>query len=1266
MSEQQTDKKAVQGREVRPGRLLRWIWRILASVFAVLLIALSALTALLSTHQGSHWMLARIISLLNNTDQQLSYASADGTFMQGLNLNSVQWQNGDNQVHIEQLHSRWNPMTILDGEFHLESLRIAGLQLDWTSAPPPAEPPPALVLDDLLDAVLPLPINIRLSNARLDGATVHMDGQEFLLNVLTLDAALTGRRLQINQIMVDTDPVDVQGSAELHLVQPYAITSTLHWHYVDSVLENTSPPAGTLSIGGDLDLLQIEHEFRGPAAVYTQGQVSLDLAHFLNAETDAMELQLDLEHELQAMPVPGADQLVINALNLRTQGSPQDLGLFAAAHITATPTADIVLDTDLNLRAYLRGSQLNLDELALRTPEGLLALTGNVDWSNGLIASIDYELDDPAPGSYVGNLPDGLDIRDLTSLGELRVQRATEANAPLQISFTTPRVSARINDYQLNASTAVTYDGERWQVESLALQSGANRVNANAQLDADNNLQVSLDVNAPELQTLYPSLQGTLTGHTEITGTLENPVIDIDLAGNALQFNEIRIPELTVRGQNRAGMNELEMRANNITAPVAENTETINSIMLRLRGQPDAHNLLVRVDSDYARVRINADGGVVEGGWRGRLLSSELESDYGTWQQDQAAALAFVNGSTSIDTLCWQMLNTRLCGDASLDSNNQLNASLSLLEFPLTVFNLLTSEQTIARELDLNFHAGNPQRENIRMPVSLPADMAVRGELTVLASASGPLDSIADMQIAVEVRSDDGRFYIRGDAPPADPAVETDGLVPTALINEFVWPMLQISANQNGGLWQGLGQIGFYQEDPENPAAPMRGSAETRIQMDRSQQLQGELRLTFDDLGWLEGIVPQISEVSGQLAGQLDIGGSLQQPRLAGNISLTDAALNVPALGLNLDAIETTLDSDGIDRFLLSGYARSGEGSVNFSSEINDAFNNNRRVEMHLAGENFVLATLPELQLSITPDLHLQGSNQGISLSGQIHVPRLIAEVNTLPETAVDVSSDTVIIQAAGSADIRNAALAEPTALAGIPLSGDVRLELGNDVRVSGFGLNVQVRGQLDINQRPNATPLTYGELEVVNGSFATYGRTLNIEQGKLMFMGSYDNPAIDIRAARTVENMRVGVQMNGTVRNINSSLFSTPTMPDGDILSVMITGRPIAEIGTQQDGNALIGALTTLGINQSQGITNQIQNQLGLDALSINSTGDVKDSSLMLGKYITPRIFVRYAVGLFETENSLAIDYTMTERIKLKATSGSTQAIDVTYTVEK
>jgi translocation and assembly module TamB len=341
-------------------------------------------------------------------------------------------------------------------------------------------------------------------------------------------------------------------------------------------------------------------------------------------------------------------------------------------------------------------------------------------------------------------------------------------------------------------------------------------------------------------------------------------------------------------------------------------------------------------------------------------------------------------------------------------------------------------------------------------------------------------------------------------------------------------------------------------------------------------------------------------------------------------------------------------------------------------------FSDTRALELQVAGSDFTLANLPDLQFTVSPDIRVTGTSQAIHVSGQLLVPLLNAQINTLPETAVDVSSDAVIIQSEPDSPQLDAALGQQAALAqttvlgqqaalgGIPLSGEMRLVLGDNVRVAGFGLNAQVQGQLDISQLPDAAPLTYGELEVVQGSFVTYGRTLDIEQGKLLFMGSFDNPAIDIMAVREVENMRVGVQMNGTIRNINSSLFSVPTLADGDILSVMITGMPIAEIGTQQDGNALIGAMTSLGISQSQGIANQIQNQLGLDAFSINSSGDVNDSSLMLGKYITSRIFIRYAVGLFETESSLATDYTVNDRVKLEATSGQTQSIDLTYTVEQ
>ncbi|HBX38499.1 MAG TPA: hypothetical protein DEG76_14965, partial [Pseudohongiella sp.] len=245
---------------------------------------------------------------------------------------------------------------------------------------------------------------------------------------------------------------------------------------------------------------------------------------------------------------------------------------------------------------------------------------------------------------------------------------------------------------------------------------------------------------------------------------------------------------------------------------------------------------------------------------------------------------------------------------------------------------------------------------------------------------------------------------------------------------------------------------------------------------------------------------------------------------------MTGASVAVPILGIQIAAIDATLSSRDNSLVELNGYAESGAGSLNFGGQLRNPFDERREFSLQVAGSNFTVADLPDIQAAISPEIRLQGNLEGIELSGQLFIPSVDARINTLPESAVDVSSDTIVInQPASGEPVRNAAIADTGLLGNTPVSGEITITLGDDVRISGFGLNAQVSGELDITQRPNATPLTYGELEVVQGSFETYGRVLTIEQGKLLFMGSYDNPAIDIRAVRQVENMRVGVQMNGT-----------------------------------------------------------------------------------------------------------------------------------------
>lgn len=1248
-------------------RVLRWVLRGLAAAFLLVLVALSLLSAALGTHRGSQWVLSQATTLINIESTSFSYTHAEGTFLRGIDLYGLVYRTGENTVTVAQLHSRWNPMTLLEGEFHLESLRIAGLQVDWHSSAEPAPETPPMVLDDVLEPILPLPVAVRLSNARLDGADINFDDTNYVINSVGLNASLQGHTLALQQFTFDATPVRLSASLELELETPYPISGDISWRLDDSVLEGTEPPRGRLQVSGNLDRLQIEHSLAGLTDVQSSGEVQLGLARFLNARADAVDLRVDLQHTLgtQTLPGPGMENYTVQALTLRTQGTPEDLSLFAAARLDAALAEDFVLETDLNLRAALRGSALSIDELALRTATGLLAVTGNVDWTDGLSVNLDYELNEPLPDAYIPGLPDAMTIRDLSVNGEVAFSQGTGDDPEISLAFTGDNLQATINDYVLNGHGNFAFDGSNWNIDTLELQTGDNRLALTAQMLDDGGINLEASIDAPDLSVLYPELGGRLQADATVTGSLEAPVIDLDLTALNVAYADINIPALYVTGQNRGGMNEIELTAGEIDIPVGEGSERINEVLLRLRGQPDAHNLLLVIDSTLVDLRVNADGAVAEGGWQGRLLSSEIDSAYGRWQQTRASDLLLSAQEVSLENLCWNMVDTNLCLTGTLLEAEQVNASLTLDRYPLTALNLPRAEQNIANALQQDFHAGNTAREDIRLPFTLPDEMALEGLLSVQASVSGAISNPESLNIQARASSENGNFYVRSE-PPLDVENSSDDAPLEPVITHFSWPELSLTATQDSGQWQLLSRLRFQQEDPESAAAVMRGSADANITMEQNRDLNGTVRIDFEDLAFVEALAPQLTQVTGELNGELTLQGNLDAPIIGGDVSLLQAGFTMPALGIEMGNIEVTLSSDNTDEFSLTAYAESGGGSLNISSEILRPFDEQRSLNLQIAGSDFVIANLPELEVSISPDLRATASQSGIDVNGRLLIPTVDARITTLPESAVDVSRDTVIVQNDPDVQVRNAAQVDRGPLSEIPISGEVRLILGNDVRVSGFGLSAQLQGQLDIDQRPGAAPLTYGELEVAQGSFEIYGRTLNIEQGKLLFMGSYDNPAIDIRAVRQVENMRVGVQMNGTIRNIRSNLFSSPSLPDGDILAVMITGRPIAEIGNEQDGNALVGAVTQLGINQGQGITNQIQSQLGLDTFSIDSRGDVNDSSLLLGKYITPRIFVRYAVGLFETENSLAIDYTISDRVKLEASSGQAQSVDLTYTVEQ
>jgi len=610
---------------------------------------------------------------------------------------------------------------------------------------------------------------------------------------------------------------------------------------------------------------------------------------------------------------------------------------------------------------------------------------------------------------------------------------------------------------------------------------------------------------------------------------------------------------------------------------------------------------------------------------------------------NQPAALAWSAEQFTLGAHCWEQTGSTLCMDAAQTDSGALLANATLRGFNLERFN------------------AQPDASGPRWLPALPASSQASGRLNATLQASvQPGEALEDMALSVAVSIDAGALEIASAAED----ISESAPAPVAL-RRFELRTATVDARRENLAWSASSMLEFAQPAGSGGTG-LQGTARTRLNIAPSGALDGQVAIQFDALQWVETLLPALTQVQGRLSGLAILGGTLNDPHLGGTLTLLDGALQVPALGLQLQDLSANLLSDNRERLAIQGQATSGTGTLTFFSDIDAPLSEERQLHLTLQGKDFTLVERSELHMAITPDLTVNANAQGVDITGTLALPLMDVAITSLPESAIDVSADTVlVVQPTDGPDVRNAAETRLSSLDGLPLTAQISLQLGEDVHFSGWGLDADLSGALEITQRATGAPLTYGELTVTEGSYQTYGRTLNIEHGKLLFFGSYDNPALDIRATRETDDVKVGVQMNGTLRNIRSQLFSTPTLPDGDIIAVMLTGRPLAEVGSQ-DSNALVGAITTLGINQGQNLTNQIRSQLGLDTLAITSTGDVANSSLTLGKYLTPRIFIQYGIGLFETESTLAVDYTLSERVKLEAKSGSTQSLDITYTVER
>lgn len=420
-----------------------------------------------------------------------------------------------------------------------------------------------------------------------------------------------------------------------------------------------------------------------------------------------------------------------------------------------------------------------------------------------------------------------------------------------------------------------------------------------------------------------------------------------------------------------------------------------------------------------------------------------------------------------------------------------------------------------------------------------------------------------------------------------------------------------------------------------------------------TRPLRVHLRGSFSDFDLLPALLPEVGAISGRATTDLHVDGTRAAPRFAGTVDIEDGMMTLPQLGLHLTGLELSVEGDR-ETLALTAAARSGEGRVETSGRFT-LHDGDLRGEATLRGEDFQAINLPEVMVHLSPDLTVALDGHTVRVTGEVAVP--FARIAPRDLTGVVRRSDDEVL-------VDTAAEAVPAERWRV--HSRVRVTVG-DARFEGFGLAGRITGGLTVTDEPGQPTLATGELQVQDGRYAAWGQRLEIERGRLLFTGGpLAQPGLDVRAVRRPRDVMVGVNVRGTLQEPELTLISDPPMQQAELLSWLVLGIPLQQT-SGADQQLLDNATRSAGLAGGDLLAREVGRRLGISEVGIEYGAHPDQAALVIGHYLSPRVYVGYGIGIFDPEQSLRLRYHLNRLWSLEAqTSARATSTDLKYTIER
>lgn len=938
-------------------------------------------------------------------------------------------------------------------------------------------------------------------------------------------------------------------------------------------------------------------------------QGTLDIQGRVTPSGKLVRGELDARWKNVVIPGKYAGQIIATQGAVRFEGTP--VAYSARGKLDAGPPGK---PTAITLDVTGTDARMDIRTMTLAQRAGRLALNGHVEfqpvsWQLALNAR------DFNPGELLADWQGRVNL-DARTRGML-------AEAGPNGSLAIASLSGELRGRPIAGGGTVEFAAPSKFAGDLQLSSGRSRVAVRGNAANGNELDATVKLAIASLADWVPDTGGSLTGDFRVRGKWPQLRIAGTADGKALGMGENQVAKLHVTADIRSPLDPdgtVDLRATGVTAAGYE----FSQISVKGSGSQARHRVALTANGEMLDASAEVNGALAKGkalSWRGELTHLVLDTpDVAPLELGAPVAVVYDAGDFSIGRACLTQENASACVEASMKREGSLRAAYSFDRVPLSLANALA-----------------PQA----MPGQLRGELAGEGEVR---------------------REVDGRWFGAASitSGSAQMVLAEDGADSAALA--------KLGSDRTLMLYENLELHAALEgtHATTNLTAGLMNGGNLRATMAINELtgaapgLDGRVNVDMPTLKPFGVFLPTIANLDGTVTAEIQVGGTVAAPEVSGNVDAQRLQADLGKLGIELRDGRVRGDARRDGGFELAASVASGKGHLELAGTL-DAHG---VIEARILGQNFQAADFPAANVIMTPDLRLTGNPKGYLLRGELTIPRAAINLQKLPQDkSPNVSPDVVVV--------RNGKVVESESQASaLPLAAEVTVKLGENIKITGYGLESTVAGELAVSESPGVPTTGSGQL-LVSGRYKAYGQDLTIKEGRLLFAGSpLDNPRLAIVAMREInDDLSTGLRIAGSAQRPIITVISDPNVGEADALSYLVTGRSLNEVGSASGSSqdTLASATRSLEGAGAGLVAKRIGQRLGLDEATVEENEMIGGSALTIGEYLSPRLYLSYGVGLFEPGEVIALRYKLSEDVGVRVQRGSEETrAGVEYRIEK